>query len=358
MKELTTHERMTRIYNHQEADRVPVTDWAWESTIANWHAQGMPKNVPWEDFFGLEKIARVTETDIDTSPRCEAKVIEETDSYRIEKDCWGITKKNFKPISTTPFYLDYEIHDRKSWDIAKQRMFPSRDRINWDIWRKNYKYWRENGYWIEVGPWFGYDIVNARIMGTETTLFAMVDDPEWMIEMFNHGCDLTLTLLDMIWDEGYKFDELLWYDDLGYKNSLMFSRNMWYEMVRPYQKRAIEWAHRHGIKAQLHSCGRVESLIPDFINIGLDTLNPMEVKAGMDPLALKRQFGEAICLRGGFDIRNWTDIGLAEADIWEKLPILKEKGGYIFSSDHSVADNVSLENYKRIVEIAKTAGKY
>jgi len=358
MRELTTHERMTRIYNHQEADRVPVTDWAWESTIANWHAQGMPQNVAWEDFFGLDKIARITETQIDTSPRCEAKVIEETDSYRIEKDCWGITKKNFKPISATPFYLDYEIHDRESWDIARQRMVPSRDRVNWDIWRQNYTYWRENGYWIEVGPWFGYDIVNARTMGTEATLLAMVDYPEWMIDMFNHGCDLSLTLLDLIWDAGYEFDELLWYDDIGYKNGLMISRDMWYEMVRPYQKRVIEWAHRHGIKAQLHSCGRVESLIPDFIEIGLDALNPMEVKAGMDPIALKRKFGQEISFRGGFDIRNWTDISLAEAEILEKLPILKENGGYVFSSDHSISDNVSLENYMRIVEIAKTAGKY
>lgn len=355
---MTSHERMKRTYEHKETDRVPITDWVWESTVANWQAAGMPGDIAWEDYFGLEKIARVTELDIDTSPRCEKRIIEETDSYRIEKDCWGITKKNWKPICTTPMYLDFEIHDRDSWEAAKQRMAPTRDRVNWDVWKKNYRYWRENGYWIEVGPWFGFDIVNARTMGTETTLMAMVDDPEWIRDMVNTGCDLTLQLLDMIWDEGYEFDEFLWYDDLGYKGNLLISLDMYRDIIKPYQKRAIEWAHAKGLKAQLHSCGKVEALIPEFIEIGLDCLNPLEVKAGMDTVKIKQAYGKDLTLRGGFDIRNWTDPATVEADIRAKLPALMEGGGYIFSSDHSIADTVAIPTYQHVVEVVKEVGRY
>ena len=60
--------------------------------------------------------------------------------------------------------------------------------------------------------------------GTENILYAMADDPAWPMDMFNHGCDLTLALLDMIWDEGYTFDELMWFDDMAYRGGMIFSK--------------------------------------------------------------------------------------------------------------------------------------
>jgi hypothetical protein len=61
---------------------------------------------------------------IDTSPRYEYKLIEETDTYKIERDEWGVTKKNFIPISSTPHYLDCIIKDPQTWQEAKKRMTP------------------------------------------------------------------------------------------------------------------------------------------------------------------------------------------------------------------------------------------
>ena len=54
----------------------------------------------------------------------------------------------------------------------------------------------------------------------------MADDPAWVADMCDHGCDLALALLDMIWDAGYTFDELMWYDDMAYRNGLFFSKKM------------------------------------------------------------------------------------------------------------------------------------
>jgi len=358
MQELTSYERIKRVINHQEADRVPITDWAWESTIANWTKQGMPYGADWKEFFDVDKIAWVTFDNIDTSPRYTFEILEETDTYRIVKDMWGVTKKDFKPCSSTPMFLDYTIRDRDSWYAAKDRMKPTEDRIDWDIWKNNYQRWRANGYWIQVSTLFGFDTVSSYTIGTENALIALIDDPEWMKEMFDHGCDLALALLDMIWERGYEFDEFNFCDDLGYRNGLLFSPELWHKLVRPYHKRTIDWAHEHGIPAHLHSCGRVRELIPAFIELGLDTLNPLETKAGMDPIALKHEYGEKICLRGGFDIMNWNSYEKAEADIKEKLPVLKESGGYIFASDHSIADDVSVENYIKIVALAKEVGKY
>jgi uroporphyrinogen decarboxylase len=358
MEAMTTHQRMIRMYEHREADRVPVTDWIWESTIARWQREGLPEDVDLARYFGLDHFVQLSVGDIDTSPRFETKVIEETETYRIEQDCWGVTKKNFKPVSSTPQYLDFAVKDPETWQEAKKRMTPTRDRINWRNLRQNYKRWREEGAWIVVAPWFGYDIVNARMCGTETILYAMVDDPDWIVDMFNHGCDLSLALLDMIWNEGYTFDELMWFDDMAYKNGMFFSKKMWREMVRPYQKRVVDWAHAHGIKAHLHCCGNIYALIPELIEMGLDALNPMEVKAGMDPVDVKAAYGSDVLLRGGFDAMHWNDWAKVEKDIRSLLPVLMESGGYVFSSDHSIPDYTSLETYRRIVELVREVGRY
>jgi uroporphyrinogen decarboxylase len=346
------------MYEHRDADRVPIVDVPWESTVIRWWREGLPKGANWLDYFDIDQIAVLGVADIDTSPRCEARIIEETDTHRIEQDRWGAVKKNFKPISTTPQYLDFVIKDPDTWHEAKKRMAPTRDRVNWKRLQDHYTTWREKGAWVSVAPWFGYDIVNARMCGTDRILYAMAADPDWVVDMCNTQCNLALTLLDMIWDEGYTFDEFFWFDDMAYNKGMFFSKSMWHDMVKPYQQRTIDWAHAHGIKAHLHCCGNINALIPELIELGLDALNPMEVKAGMDPVYMKRTFGDKLLLRGGFDVRNWDDPAKVEADIRQVLPVMMESGGCIFSSDHSIPDSVSLENFRHIVNLVKEVGTY
>jgi uroporphyrinogen decarboxylase len=204
----------------------------------------------------------------------------------------------------------------------------------------------------------GFDVVCTRMIDSQTVFLALAEDPGWVVDMFNTGCDLSLALLDMIWEAGYHFDELMWYDDMAYKNGLLISKKMWRAYLRPYQQRMVEWAHKHGIPVQLHCCGNIASLIPELIDLGIDALNPMEVKAGMDPLRMKAEYGRDLVLRGGFDIQSWNDPSRFEEEIRTILPVMMKGGGYIFSSDHSIADSVSLENYRQIVELVKEIGRY
>ena len=59
MSEMTTHERMTRMYEHRDADRVPIIDSPWGSTMERWHREGLPKDVNWVDYFGLDHFAGI-----------------------------------------------------------------------------------------------------------------------------------------------------------------------------------------------------------------------------------------------------------------------------------------------------------
>ena len=110
--------------------------------------------------------------------------------------------------------------------------------------------------------------------------------------------------------------------------------------------------------AHLHSCGNINTLVPELLDIGLDALNPLEVKAGMDPARLKEAYGGRLVLHGGINAMLWDDIDRIEEEIRRLLPLLKRGGGYIFQEDHSVPDSVSLENYRRIMQVTRELGTY
>lgn len=100
------------------------------------------------------------------------------------------------------------------------------------------------------------------------------------------------------------------------------------------------------------------TLVPDLVDIGIDALNPLEVKAGMDSIDLKRRYGDQLTLHGGINAQIWDQTDVIIGEMERLIPVLKENGGYIFSSDHSIPNSVSLENFQRIVAEAKRLGAY
>jgi len=355
MTEMTTRERFMRMFQHKEADRVPILGAPWGTTLERWRREGMPRDADYVEYFGLDRVVGIGG---DISPRYESRVVEETDDYIITFDAWGTTSKNWKHAASTPQWLARTIVDRGSWEKAKERMVIGRDRVNWQYLQENYRSWREKGYCIYGSLWFGFDVTHARVVGTEELLIWMKDDPELVVDIFTTELECSLQVLQMIWDEGYTFDAITWCDDMGYRNGTFFSVDTYRELLKPLQQRAINWAHEKGIFAHLHSCGNINAFVPELVEIGLDALNPLEVKAGMDPLYLKHTYGDRLVLDGGINAMLWDDIERIEAEIRRLLPTLKEGGGYIFREDHSIPDSVSLENYRRILQVAKELGSY
>ena len=237
-------------------------------------------------------------------------------------------------------------------------MTPTRDRINWETLESNYSVWKKKGAWIQAGLWFGFDVTHSWMVGTERVLMALIENPEWCIDMFTHQLELNMQLFDMIWDAGYHFDSAVWPDDMGYKQNQFFSVDMYREILKPVHQRAIDWVHAKGAKAHLHSCGDINPLVPELISIGLDALNPLEVKAGMNPAHLKNTYGNELVLHGGINAVLWDKPDQIRAEMERTVPVMKKNGGYIFSSDHSVPSSVSLEDFCGIVDLAKKLGSY
>jgi uroporphyrinogen decarboxylase len=135
---------------------------------------------------------------------------------------------------------------------------------------------------------------------------------------------------------------------------------MYREILFPAHKRLFDFAHSMKLPVVLHCDGFVEALVPLLIEAGIDCLQPIETKAGMDLLKLKRDFGRRIALIGGMDERvlETNDPTAVDAELARKLPGAMAGSGYVLQVDHSVSNNVKYETYRHFVETGLQMGAY
>jgi uroporphyrinogen-III decarboxylase len=147
--------------------------------------------------------------------------------------------------------------------------------------------------------------------------------------------------------------------DVAYTQDMFFSPDDWRRCFKPVVKAIVDECHSSGIPVIYHGCGNVRRIFQDFIDIGVDAYNPLEAKAGMDVVSLRRQYGHKIGFCGNLDVITWAHGTQEEIRkmVLSKLNAAKG-GGYIVQSDHSVPSNVSGENYDFVVQLVREYGKY
>ena len=352
---MTSKERMIAALEHREADRVPMRESFWESTLARWRKEGLPENADLGERFGLDPIHG---TSIDWTLQFPTETIEETDEYTISRTNNGVMQKSFKGIAGVPLWWDFTLTDRGDWEELKPRMQWNESRIDLPAAKAAYEANREL-FCVYTPACLGFEKFKY-VMGMEGVLMAMGADPAWAEEMFMSTAQLAIDGLDYLMGQGLEFDAAFITEDMGYKGRSFFSPGMYREIVMPCQKRFCDYCHARGMKVLLHTCGNNMELVPLFIEAGFDVLNPLEVKAGMDIFELKKDYGDALVLWGGIDVRAIAhpDPAVLEKEIAEKVTMAKQGGGYIFGSDHSIPDDVSLERYDLMMQLAHKYGTF
>jgi uroporphyrinogen decarboxylase len=124
-------------------------------------------------------------------------------------------------------------------------------------------------------------------------------------------------------------------------------------------KAMIDLFHRHGLPVIYHGCGNVRAILPDFIDMGLDAYNPLEAKADLDAVELRRTHGHKLAFCGNSNMQVWEegDPAKIRREVLRKLNAAKG-GGLIFQSDHSVTGSVSGKTYDYIVKLVREYGAY
>ena len=352
---MNSHQRVKAAYEFKEPDRVPIFDAYWPETVERWRTEGLPADVsPWDHF---DTDIRMI-TCIDHSLMLPEKIIEQTDEYIIKTDGYGITAKTFKHKTTTPHYMDFLIKTRQDWDKYRAKLSPSPDRIDWQSLKEEYAAWSKNQKYVLYGT-LGLFETCWRLVGFENTLMQMVLDPDWLREIVEEITNLLIATGDLLLELGVDFDGILVSDDIAYKNGLLFSSTHLNELFVPCYKRFFGHFRKIGKTVTWHSDGKISEAIPSLINAGINCLQPLEVKAGMDVRDLKMEYKHQLVLMGNIDVRIMAqtkhDI---EREIESKLPTAMTGGGYIYHSDHSIPPEVSFENYCYVIDLIKRFGTY
>ncbi len=352
---MTSRERITLALQHKEADRVAIQDGPWVTTVKRWHSEGLPEGESPGSFFKYE----FANIGADLSLRLPAETIEDTEDYTIIRNANGVVHKKWKRTISTPELLDFTLTTREMWEEHKPKLVYDDSRVNWDHALAAYNNARKKGAYICYSGAIGYDKW-ANIIGPETFLPAMAIDPEWTKDIYMTDAELHVAAAEEMIGRGIEFDGAFLYDDLGYRNGTFFSPQDYMEQLFPAHKRLFEFFNSKGMPVILHSCGCVKDFIPYFIEAGLTCLQPLEVKAGMDLVELKKKYGDELAFMGGIDVRAMSadDPAVIEEEIRTKVGFAKQGGGYIYHSDHSVPDDVSFEQYKRVIELVHKYGKY
>lgn len=146
-------------------------------------------------------------------------------------------------------------------------------------------------------------------------------------------------------------------DDVGVQDGLMISPRMFRKFIRPSLERFIAQAKAHGQRVMYHTCGAVRRLIPDFIEMGIDILNPIQVSAkGMEPAGLKQDFGDALCFHGALDVQTILSQGTPDqvrVEVTRLCQVLGQGGGFILAPTNNVMPETPVENILALYETVR-----
>lgn len=233
--------------------------------------------------------------------------------------------------------------------------------------RENARYLaEENQYAILATPWLLFPFERAYAMqGMEAFLLNMARDPDFaraLIEKIAVSCK---QLMGRFLEElGDNVDMIKIGDDLGTRNSLVISPKMYREILKPIHADFINFIKaRTTAKIFFHSCGDVAPLIEDFIEIGVDILNPIQTSAWLmsDLPSLKKRFGSNIVFCGGIDTHRILPFGSVEEvreEVRRVMQMLGPGGGCMIGAVHTVLDDVPPENVLAMVDAVEEFGRY
>ena len=365
-------ERMNKTLRHQEADRVPISDFFWGSFLERWRRElDLPADTDIYKYYDLDWIVTIPNMDPHIK---QFEVLKETDEEVVVRTGFeAVIRKKF--ADPMPEWLGFDTDTIEKltaftfddpWD--DRRYFRAGDN---QIAGVGDGFARNSPAWVETVrslhrdfPVYG-SVCEAneylqRIIGPENLFLWVGLYPEELGRFIERVNAFALEILRaQIKAANGLLDGIVIWGDIAYRKDLFFSPKYWRKWYKPGLKALVDEAHRHGLPVIYHGCGNVKSVFEDFIEIGVDAYNPLESKAGLDVVELRREYGHRIGFCGNMSVITWAQGSQEEikAEVLRKLNAAKG-GGYIFQSDHSVPSNVSAANYEYVVNLVREYGKY
>lgn len=360
---MTNRERALAVLRYQSYDRLPIVHFGyWGETLDKWAAEGhltVDEARGWADGNSVD-IAVNARLGFDFDWQCmfgghsgllpgmEKMVVAEfPDGTRHVRGGDGVTYVSKPGAGSIPSHVDYLLKDRAAWEEHYKW------RYQWDERRVNRAGLealrkappRENPLGLHCGSLYG-DI--RTIMTMEGACYLMADDEALFTEIVDTVADLCYRNVKAMIESGAVFDFAHFWEDICFKNGPLISPLVFEEKMGPHYRRITELTRAHGLDICSLDCdGKIDALVPTWINNGVNTMFPIEVgtwNASIEPWRAKH--GRELRGVGGMDKRVFArDRAAVDAEI-ERLKPLVALGGYIPCPDHRIAPDAEWDNVR------------
>jgi uroporphyrinogen decarboxylase len=367
---MTPRQRYIAALTFQQPDRVPFTPGGGrKSTREAWRRQGLPAGVTdieghVRQIIGLPPGPKIEvgpiNVDFRMIPQFEEKVIERRPGAAGARGTLVVQdwKGNICEISdefdtsylrdaidfVTRSWIKCPVETRADWEDMKKRYDPDDPRrLPGDFLDRAAKL--KDRDWPVGMSWSGPFWQLREWLGFENLCMLLIDDPAWVREMVEFWDDFVARLLGRVLRH-YVPDSVTINEDMAYKVKPMISPAMARQFLAPSWRRWGDICRRAGVPIiDVDSDGYVGDLIPVWIESGINCNDPLEVAAGNDLPAYRRQYGTKMAYRGGVDKRAMAAGGQTLRREIDRLRPVIEAGGYIPSCDHGIPSDVSWPNF-------------
>lgn len=364
--------RMDGALHHREVDRVPVSDFFWGSFLERWRRElGLPKDTDIYRYYDLDW--QVTTPNMDPHIKGFEVVREDGQEVVVRTGYEAVIRKKF--ADPMPDYMEFGTDSLEKMDAFQlddpwddRRYFSAGDN---QIAGVGDGFTRNSPAWIDTvkGLHADFPVYGSicegheqlwRIIGTENVMLWIGLYPDELARFIERlGRFLVEMTRAQIRAGGGLLDGMVIWGDVAYVNGMLFSPDFWRAHFKPIVAEQIRVCHEAGLPVIYHGCGNASAIFVDFIEMGLDSYNPLEAKSGLDVVELRKKYGHRMGFCGNMDVLAWANAPQEELrrQVMRKLNAAKG-GGYIFQSDHSVPSNVSGERYQYVIEQVRTHGTY
>jgi uroporphyrinogen decarboxylase len=365
MASMTPRQRVLAALNHEEVDRVPIDlGGTPDSTICTgaylrfveWLGVKISSPRIIDVAFDLveidEAVLKLLPTDtrpllINPPERSKMHWLDESTFV----DEWGITYR--RPLGRRQFdMIAHPLAEATVSDIERYNWPDVKDPGRYAGLREKARQMHEETEFAICASPLDTSIFERAcwLRGTERFLTDLLLDPPFALALLEKVADVQFELYERFLREVGSFvDVVIIEDDIGIQTGPLVRPELYRQVVKPFHRRYVELIRQHtDAKIIMHSCGSIVDLIEDYIEIGIDALNPMQVSAaGMSPENLAWRFAGRIAFWGGIDTQQLLPRGRPE-DVREAvrhiIQVMNHSGGYILAAVHNIQDDVPPEN--------------
>jgi uroporphyrinogen decarboxylase len=343
-------ERTLRAINHQEPDRVPMfMDCTTEDVLA-----ALIRHVGAEDEEAMLRRLHIDCRWCNCTQDFQPVNVYAAGTYA---DLWGVEKTLYGgiPIKHPLAYAE------TLRDLEEYTAWPTPDQIDFDALIRRMDLFPD--HCVFGGMWGPFSEQAMPMVGFEKFMVLMAEAPELVDFLLDKTCAFYMQCDQVIFERARDRMQIFFMgDEYGGQQGLLDSPRMWRRFVKPRLGRIFGQARQHGYKVMLHSCGSIVGLLDDLIEIGLDGIHPIQVTAkGMEPRALKRDFGQHLYFAGSIDAMRTLITGTRpgiEAQVRDRIAVLGQGGGFLFGPSQGFLPEIPVENIAWMYETGYKHGFY